>query len=125
VFRYFLLSLVFGIAAACSPANQGQPASVQSAPEEAPVSECLPGQRAYEEVCANCHETGLDGAPAVGDREAWENRSSLWVAVLTEHATEGYLGMPPKGGDPSLSDAEICAAVAYMMTLTHPEQPPE
>jgi cytochrome c5 len=92
---------------------------------EEPASGLLPGQQAYENVCAHCHDQGLDGAPAVGDREAWATRSSSWVAVLEEHAKDGYLAMPARGGEPGLCDLDVSAAAEYMLTLTHPDQQPE
>lgn len=113
--RSLLIFLV--IATACSPASNDQPAE--------PAQELLASQAAYDRVCASCHEEGVDGAPATGDRDAWVNRSPLWVAVLEEHAKNGYLGMPARGGDGSLSDLEVSAAAAYMLTLTHPARAPE
>jgi len=114
-FRLLLLVLVF--AGGCSQRSDNDPAE--------PARELLAGQGAYERVCATCHEEGLDGAPATGDREAWANRSSLWAAVLEEHANSGYLSMPAKGGDPSLSDEEISAATEHMLALTYPDRPTE
>ncbi len=53
------------------------------------------------------------------------DRSESWVAVLEEHAKEGYLAMPARGGDPGLSDHEVSAAAEYMLTQTLPERRPE
>lgn len=113
--RSLLLFLV--IATACSPAGNDQAAE--------PAQELLAGPAAYDRVCASCHEEGVDGAPATGDREAWAGRSPLWVAVLEEHAKKGYLKMPARGGDSGLSDLTVSAAADHMLTLTHPERPPE
>jgi cytochrome c5 len=110
--HWFLL-LVIAIAAGCTEVEDCAPVP--------PAQELLMGQRVYEDVCADCHEQGVDGAPAVGDRGAWAGRSCLWVAVLEEHAKDGYLKMPAKGGDSSLSDQEVSAAAQYMLTLTHPD----
>ena len=109
-----LLPLVLALAAACSQVSDNA--------TPVPAREPSAGLRAYENVCAACHEQGVDGAPATSDREAWADRSSLWVAVLEEHAKAGYLNMPARGGDPALSDEEVSAAAMYMLTLTHPEQ---
>lgn len=122
--RHFLLTLFLGVAAACSPADKDQPPSGENSPA-AIISESPPGKTAYDRACAHCHEEGLDGAPAVGDQEAWADRSSLWVAVLAEHANKGYLDMPAKGGDASISDREVADAAVYMLTLTHPDRPPD
>lgn len=109
----FLL-LVIAVAAGCAGTAGVDPTAA--------VSEMLPGQQAYENVCARCHKRGRGKAPAAGDRDAWEDRSPLWVAVLEEHAKNGYLKMPAKGGDPSLSDYDVTAAAEYMLTLTYPER---
>ena len=84
----------------------------------------LTGKQAYDQVCAGCHEEGLDGAPRTGDREAWAGRSWLWEAVLFEHAKDGYLTMPAKGGEETLDDATVEMAAEYMLTQTFPDAPP-
>lgn len=115
--RIILSLLVFALIAGCSEADKERASLAE------PAQDRLAGQDAYEKACAGCHEPGADGAPATGDPEAWSGRSSLWVAVLEEHAKEGYLDMPAQAN--GLTDEEISAAVAYMLTLTHPEQRPE
>lgn len=84
----------------------------------------ITGKDAYDKVCARCHEEGLDGAPKTGDPEAWAGRSWLWEAVLFEHAKEGYLAMPAKGGEETLDDATVEMAAEYMLTQTFPSAPP-
>ena len=91
--------------------------------EEAAHDVQMSGEDAYEAQCAGCHETGLNGAPVVGDKAYWESRSKLWHSVLVDHAKTGYLDMPPRGGRQDLSDATIEAAVDYMLSLTYPEMP--
>ena len=118
--RYFLSGAILIVVAACSPAEQGGEPAIVAEPREEVVPE---GRAAYERVCAGCHDEGVGGAPAVGDREAWADRSSLWMGVLAEHAKEGYLDMPAKGGAPDISDPEVTAAAEYMMSLTYPELP--
>jgi len=83
----------------------------------------LTGEQAYKQTCASCHDDGIDGAPRTGDPDAWADRSMLWEAVLIEHANNGYLKMPAKGGDPSLDDATVARAVEYMLMLTYPDAP--
>ena len=78
---------------------------------------------AYEHACADCHETGKDGAPRTGDPEAWAGRSTLWEAVLFEHAQKGYFKMPPHGHDGRFTDDEVAAAAQYMLELNHPDRP--
>ena len=79
------------------------------------------GRETYEGACASCHDTNKDGAPVKGDRDAWAGRSPLWSAVLIEHAKNGYLQMPCKGGQAELGDRAVEAAGEYMLTETFPE----
>lgn len=127
MFRHTISLSLIGLLAGCPSSDVEQPSPVASGDSgEMPAGGTLAGQRAYEHVCAPCHEKGVGGAPAVGDRQAWAGRSSLWVAVLEEHAKNGYLDMPSMGGGKSgLTDEEVTAAAEYMLTLTHPEQPPD
>ena len=79
------------------------------------------GRETYESVCASCHDTNEHGAPVKGDRDSWSERSPLWTAVLLEHAKNGYLEMPCKGGQVELSDRAVEAAGEFMLTETFPE----
>lgn len=118
MFRFWLAALLLG-AVACSSADNGEP---HTGPDQIAKPA---GQAAYERACARCHDEGIDGAPAIGDRQAWASRSPLWVAVLAEHAKDGYLDMPAKGGDPDITDEEVAAAAEYMLTVTHPDRLPD
>ena len=83
------------------------------------------GLKAYEAQCASCHATGKNEAPVTSNPEDWKTRSGLWDAVLVEHAKNGYLGMPAKGGDPDLSNYEVEVAAEYMLNVAHPGFPPD
>jgi cytochrome c5 len=83
------------------------------------------GKAVYETTCKICHESGIAGAPQTRNAVDWEGRSSLWQSVLFEHATKGYLAMPPKGGAEDASDYDVEAAAEYMLTITHPELQPD
>lgn len=81
------------------------------------------GQDTYQDACAQCHDEGEEGAPAIGDQASWSDRSPLWSAVLIVHAQNGYLGMPAKGGCAALSEHEVAAAGEYMLSVTFPDLP--
>lgn len=73
------------------------------------------GKDIYEEKCAVCHNVGAAGAPKLGDMQAWQPRIAQGMEVLVNHAINGYNSMPPKGTCMSCSDAEIKAAVQYLV----------
>ncbi len=115
-------SIVALLLVACGGADAPRgapPASTSSAPS--PMS----GEDAYRHYCADCHDSGEDGAPVTGKRSDWAGTSPLWQAVLMEHAKRGYLKMPAKGGYADIPDSTIDAAVEYMLELTYPDLPPD
>lgn len=111
----FLSALTLAVAACGS-----KPPEALTTDAQAPL---LSGADAYEQQCAGCHETGMMGAPVVGNQDDWNDRSKLWEAVIKAHARNGYLDMPAKGGRPDLPDETIDAAVEHMLRLTYPDMP--
>lgn len=74
------------------------------------------GQEIYVQVCAACHDSGLAGAPKLGDKVAWASRIAQGTEKMIASATHGKGGMPPRGGQAGLSDEKIKAAVSYMVS---------
>jgi len=74
------------------------------------------GKGTYDSVCNVCHGAGAAGAPKFADKAAWAPRMKQGVAALHASAIKGKGAMPPKGGNPSLSDADVSAAVDYMVS---------
>ena len=72
------------------------------------------GKAVYEATCAACHGTGAAGAPKLGDKAAWAPRIATGAA-LKSSALNGKGVMPAKGGNTALSEAEVAAAVDYMV----------
>ncbi len=72
-------------------------------------------EQVYNTACAACHATGVAGAPKLGDKAAWEPRMTQGVDALVMSTLKGKGAMPPKGGNTSLSDAEVKSAVEYML----------
>ena len=66
-------------------------------------------------VCAACHATGKNGAPKIGDQQAWAGRTAQGLTALTDHALTGVRNMPSHGGNAALSDSEIESAITYMV----------
>lgn len=95
------------------------PVEEEAAAAPAPVSAPLSGPQVFNQACNACHGAGIGGAPKSGDKAAWAPRIAQGADTLHKHALEGFQGkagyMPPKGGWVNLSDAEIMAAVDYMV----------
>jgi cytochrome c5 len=84
-----------------------------------PLDRARPGApRSAEQVvrtqCAKCHETGVGGAPTIGDQAAWLPRLKLGLDTLIRSAINGHGGMPPRGGEADLTDPEMRSAIVYM-----------
>lgn len=73
------------------------------------------GEKIYNENCAACHDRGIAGAPKLGDRAAWETHLAEGIEHLQQMALSGEGAMPPRGGNPALSDEDVRAAVGYMV----------
>ena len=73
------------------------------------------GDAVYAAVCQTCHAAGLAGAPKTGDKAAWAARIATGNAALLKSAINGKGGMPARGGGADLTDAEIKAAVEYII----------
>lgn len=78
------------------------------------------GQAIWEGTCKVCHQLGIAEAPRIGDAAAWAPRIAQGMDTLVSHAINGFTGehgsMPPKGGNASLTDEDVAAAVAYMVS---------
>ena len=76
------------------------------------------GEQVVKERCQQCHAEGKNGSPKLGDMAAWKPRLTKGVDPLVKSAIGGHKGMPARGGMANLSDAEMKAAVEYMVGLT-------
>ncbi|KRC11177.1 cytochrome C [Hydrogenophaga sp. Root209] len=72
------------------------------------------GEALYKQACSVCHVAGVAGAPKFADKAAWAPRVGLGLEGLTASVIKGKGAMPPKGGT-AASDADIKAAVQYML----------
>jgi cytochrome c5 len=73
------------------------------------------GKATYDSVCTVCHAAGVAGAPKFGDKAAWAPRIKTGLDALHASSLKGKGAMPAKGGNPALSDADVQAAVDYMV----------
>lgn len=98
-------------------AEASKPATAPAAPTASspPSPDLARGQQVYRQACAFCHDRGVAGAPKTGDAAAWGPRLAQGMDTLYAVAVRGKGAMPAKGGNPSLSDADVNAAVDYMI----------
>ena len=73
------------------------------------------GEQVVQYQCILCHGAGVGGAPKIGDSKAWGKRAGDGFDRLVRSALDGRNGMPPNGGLASLSEAELRAAIRYML----------
>ena len=86
------------------------------APASAPAAGgAASGEQVYSSTCMACHAAGVAGAPKTGDKTTWEQRFAQGLDALVASSLKGKGAMPPKGGNTSLSDAEVKSAVEYML----------
>jgi cytochrome c5 len=93
-------------------------APAASAPAAVPaptVADLVHGQKIYRQACAFCHDKGVAGAPKTGDAAAWTARIAQGMDTLYTVAIKGKGAMPAKGGNPALSEADVNAAVDFMI----------
>ena len=97
-----------------APAAPTASVAVTAAPAAGKTASAADGNATYDKVCFACHAAGLAGAPKFGDKAAWAPRIAQGKDALHAAALKGKGAMPPKGGNPGLSDADVMAAVDYM-----------
>jgi cytochrome c5 len=109
-------------AATATAATAAPAAAAAPAPAPAPATASTDtgaGKTLYSTTCVACHGAGIAGSPKFGDKAAWAPRIAQGQNVLYEHALKGFQGkagvMPPKGGS-SAPDADVKAAVDYMVS---------
>jgi cytochrome c5 len=104
------------VAAAPASAPSAPAATAPAATATASAGGAGEGKAVYDETCHVCHATGLAGSPKFGDKAAWAPRIATGMDKLYNAALHGLNAMPPKGGNASLTDAQVKAAVDYMVS---------
>ena len=82
-----------------------------------PVSgEKNPGRETYEQHCVVCHRDGVAGAPKFRDATDWKSRLGKEdLDSMTATAIKGLNAMPAKGTCQECSEADMKAAIRYMV----------
>jgi cytochrome c5 len=92
-------------------------AEAQSVAVEAgPVGEVVVnGSEVYGGLCKTCHDAGVAGAPIPGSELMATRLDERGLDGLVQNALNGLNAMPPRGGNPTLTDEQIQAAVEFML----------
>jgi len=102
-------------AKAAAPAPAPTAGAVAPAPSQAAAAK-PDGKKIYDTTCTACHTPGVAGAPKLGDKAAWAPHLKHGIDALYASALKGKGAMPAKGGNASLPDADVKAAVDYMVS---------
>ena len=107
-----VLAMPMAVPAATAPIAVAAVAATAVASKSASVDK---GKALYDQACTACHAAGIAGSPKFGDKAAWAPRVSVGVDALTASVIKGKGAMPPRGASVNASDADIKAAVQYML----------
>ena len=72
------------------------------------------GKVTYDQVCAKCHRSGIDGAPKLSDKLEWSKRLSVGRSAMRKSVIDGKGEMPARAGKEALTDEEIVAAIEFI-----------
>lgn len=96
-----------------------------------PVGDPVAGKIAFEKTCITCHGADAKGMPGLGK----DLTTSQFVASKSDPELVAFIktgrpasdpantqgvDMPPKGGNPALTDQDLYNIVAYIRTLHTP-----
>jgi cytochrome c5 len=80
------------------------------------ASERSMGRDVFLQNCAACHVNGVAQAPRIGSLSEWEPRLASGRQSMLNSVLRGKGGMPPKGGNASITDAQAVAALDYIVS---------
>ena len=118
-----LLALPLALAVACGGGGGGGGDTAAPSPELVAA-----GEKHFMSTCATCHGRDANGLPNLGkglrgNAFVQESDDEELVAFLKTGRPSAHplnttgVDMPPRGGNPALSDEDLAAIVAYARTL--------
>jgi cytochrome c5 len=93
-----------------------KPAAAPAKQQAAATPQKADGKAVYDKVCLACHQVSVANSPKLGDQAAWAPRIKTGMDSLVQSVIKGKGAMPPKAGNPALSEQEIRAAVDFMVS---------
>ena len=80
------------------------------------------GLQIYTQKCSACHDGQDKNAPKPGDRQAWAKAVDNGFYDTYLNAVTGRNGHPAHAGCPTCNDAQLKAAIKYMMQNSAPDK---
>lgn len=123
-----LALLLVGCGGGGSP-DQEEPAEpADSSDQAAPEGDAVAGETLFQSTCAACHGPDGKGLPNLGKdltvSEFVKGQPDAELVTfikggrpVSDPANTTGVDMPPKGGNPALSDEDLFDIVAYIRTL--------
>jgi len=90
-------------------------ATIRDLPPEVDNGLVSKGEKMYNASCKLCHGSDNMGAPMIGDADAWADVIAKGMDKVVHNAINGTGGMPPKGGNMDLTDADVKEIVEFMV----------
>ncbi|MGI9666692.1 MAG: c-type cytochrome [Acidimicrobiia bacterium] len=111
--------------AACGGGDSGSSDTTAGSGGGVDAGDPVNGASVYSGTCATCHGTDLGGIEGLGRElapsefvaERTENQLAEFISIgrpADDPANETGVDMPPRGGNPSLSDQDLRDVSAYL-----------
>lgn len=121
--KLFLLSLFLLVAILTSACGPSTPAATPT-----PSGDAALGQEAYTKTCIACHGADAKGMPNLGKdlttsqyvKESSQQQLVEFFKVgrsASDPANTTGVDMPPKGGNPALSDTDLLNIAAFIKSI--------
>jgi len=93
-------------------------ASAAAAASQVAYGGTMDGSVIFGNLCTGCHTSGAGGAPKLDAAGIGARLAEQGLETLIKKAITGFTGtagvMPPKGGNPALTDEQVKATVEWM-----------
>ena len=131
-FWLILMAFLALFLVACGGGDDGgaadEPAEESAAAEDALVGDAAAGEPLFQSTCSACHGTDAKGMPNLGkdmtisEFIAGSSDAELLAFVkvgrsVSDPDNTTNVDMPPKGGNPVLSDQDLADIIAFIRTL--------
>jgi disulfide bond formation protein DsbB len=122
------MALVAALVLTACGGGGGGAANTTSAKAATAKGDAAKGRTVFEGTCASCHGPDAKGLPGLGK----DLTTSEWVAQQSDAQLVKFIkagrpaadklnttgiDMPPKGGNPALTDADIENVIAYVRSI--------